>query len=112
LNTYKPHGSIFKYIKRHVPLKKVVSWLKRGQIVPFLREKRPFKKSTQKYNAASGIIAGELLTDPNSAAWKLPPKVLKLGRRDVIMSRIQIGLGGADPNTGDHWVWCTDSLVY
>jgi hypothetical protein len=41
-------------------LKDVESWLKRGQIVPFLREKRPRKKYTPKYNAASGIIAGEL----------------------------------------------------
>jgi hypothetical protein len=31
-----------------VHLKKVVSWLKRGQYVPFLREKRPFKKRTPK----------------------------------------------------------------
>jgi hypothetical protein len=62
LNTYKRSGSIFNYIKRHVPVKKVVSWLKRGQYVPFLREKRPFKKRNPKYNAASGIIAGELLT--------------------------------------------------
>jgi hypothetical protein len=45
-----------------VSLKELESGLIRGQIVPFLREKRPFKKSTQKYNAASGIIAGELLT--------------------------------------------------
>jgi hypothetical protein len=29
--------------------------------VQFLREKCPFKKMTPKYNAASGIIAGELL---------------------------------------------------
>jgi hypothetical protein len=44
-----------------VLLKKVVSWLKRGQKVPFLREICPLKKMTPKYNAASGIIAGELL---------------------------------------------------
>jgi hypothetical protein len=43
-------------------LKDVESWLKTGQIVPFLREKRPRKKYTPKYNAASGIIAGELLS--------------------------------------------------
>jgi hypothetical protein len=43
-------------------LKDVESWLKRGQIAPFFREKRPRKKYATKYNAASGIIAGELLT--------------------------------------------------
>jgi hypothetical protein len=58
---YIHHGSIFKYIKRHVSLKELELGLIRGQIVPFLREKRPFKKSTKNYNAASGIIAGELL---------------------------------------------------
>jgi hypothetical protein len=42
-------------------LKELVSWLIRGQIVPFLREKCPRKKYAPKYNAASGIIAGELL---------------------------------------------------
>jgi hypothetical protein len=35
--------------------------LKRGQKVPFLREILPLKKMTPKHNAASGIIAGELL---------------------------------------------------
>jgi hypothetical protein len=44
-----------------VLLKKVVSWLKRGQKGPFLREICPLKKMTPKYDAASGIIAGELL---------------------------------------------------
>jgi hypothetical protein len=34
---------------------------KRGKIVQFLREICPRKKCTPKYNAASGIIAGELL---------------------------------------------------
>jgi hypothetical protein len=28
----------FEYIRRHVSLKELVSWLKRGQIVQFLRE--------------------------------------------------------------------------
>jgi hypothetical protein len=42
-------------------LKELVSWLKGGQIVQFLREICPRKKCTPKYNAASGIIAGELL---------------------------------------------------
>jgi hypothetical protein len=36
---------------------------KKGAISPILREKRPFKKSTPKYDAASGIIAGELLSN-------------------------------------------------
>jgi hypothetical protein len=45
-----------------VSLKELVSWLKRGQKVPFLRDICPLKKMTPKYNAASGIIAGELLT--------------------------------------------------
>jgi hypothetical protein len=44
-----------------VLLKKVVLWLKRGQKGPFLREICPLKKMTPKHNAASGIIAGELL---------------------------------------------------
>jgi hypothetical protein len=81
LNTYKPHGRIFKYIKRHLPLKKVVSWLKRGQIVPFLREKRPFKKLTQKHNAASGIIAGELLRRNDQHALFLSIGSIKLAGR-------------------------------
>jgi hypothetical protein len=46
-----------------VLLKKVVLWLKRGQKGPFLREICPLKKMTPKYDAASGIIAGELLID-------------------------------------------------
>jgi hypothetical protein len=32
-----------------VPLKKVVSWLKRGLYVPFLREKRSFKKDPKRW---------------------------------------------------------------
>jgi hypothetical protein len=44
-------------------LKELESGLIRGQIVAFLREKRPFKKSTPKSNADSGIIAGELLSE-------------------------------------------------
>jgi hypothetical protein len=43
-------------------LKDVESWLKRGQYVRFLRELCPRKNIPPKYNAASGIIAGELLT--------------------------------------------------
>jgi hypothetical protein len=34
---------------------------RKGGKVPFLREICPLKKMTPKYNAASGIIAGELL---------------------------------------------------
>jgi hypothetical protein len=44
-------------------LKELVSWLERGQKVPFLREICPLKNMTPKYNAASGIIAGELLKE-------------------------------------------------
>jgi hypothetical protein len=58
---FKPSGSTFNIIRWHVLLKKVVSWLERGQKAPFLREICPLKKTTPKYNAASGIIAGELL---------------------------------------------------
>jgi hypothetical protein len=43
-----------------VCLKDVVSWLKRGQKVPFLREKRPFKKVTPKVGANIGAITGIL----------------------------------------------------
>jgi hypothetical protein len=48
-----------------VSLKKVVSWLKGGQKGPFLREICPLEKMTPKYDAASGIIAGELLKVQN-----------------------------------------------
>jgi hypothetical protein len=74
LNTYKHHGSTFILRIKHVSLKELESWLIRGQIVPFLREKRPFKKSTPKSNATSGIIAGELLN-----GIKLPVLVLSIG---------------------------------
>jgi hypothetical protein len=49
-------------MRRHVSLKELVSWLKRGQYVRFLREICPRKNITPIYNAAGGIIAGELLT--------------------------------------------------
>jgi hypothetical protein len=49
-------------------LKDVESWLKRGQYVRFLRELCPQKNIPPKYNAASGIIAGELLTKPSKAS--------------------------------------------
>jgi hypothetical protein len=44
-----------------VSLKELVSWLTSGQYVRFLREICPRKNIPPKYNAASGIIAGELL---------------------------------------------------
>jgi hypothetical protein len=44
---YQPSGSTFNLIIRHVPLKELVSWLKRGQFVQFLREIRPRKKGPQ-----------------------------------------------------------------
>jgi hypothetical protein len=52
-----------------VYLKELVSWLIRGKIVPFLREICPRKKYTPKYNAASGIIAGELLIKAKVALY-------------------------------------------
>jgi hypothetical protein len=63
LNTYKPLGSTIYLIRKHVYLKEVVLWLKRGQKVPFLREKRPFKKVTPKVGANIGAITGILLID-------------------------------------------------
>jgi hypothetical protein len=44
-----------------VPLKDVISCLNITLWVQFLREIYPFKKTTPKYNAASGTIAGILL---------------------------------------------------
>jgi hypothetical protein len=38
-------------------LKELVLWLKRGHIVPFLREKRPFKKMTPFFCPVNGAIA-------------------------------------------------------
>jgi hypothetical protein len=87
LNTYKHHGSTFILIIKHVSLKELESWLIRGQIVPSLREKRPFKKSTPKSNAASGIIAGELLIiETNSwkirgVSWESNPALVKASGR-------------------------------
>jgi hypothetical protein len=46
-----------------VSLKELESSLIRGKIVPFLREICPRKNIPPKYNAASGILAGELLRD-------------------------------------------------
>jgi hypothetical protein len=49
LSTYiKATFASIKYVRRHMFLKELVSWLKKGQIVPFLREKRPFRKVTPK----------------------------------------------------------------
>jgi hypothetical protein len=42
-------------------LKDVVSWLKRGQRVPFLREKHPFSKVTPKFGTNIGAITGIVL---------------------------------------------------
>jgi hypothetical protein len=42
-------------------LKELVSWLKRGQYVRFFREICPRKNIPPEYNAASRIIAGELI---------------------------------------------------
>jgi hypothetical protein len=44
-----------------MPLKELVLCLNRTLWGQFLREICPLKKMTTKYNAASGIIAGELL---------------------------------------------------
>jgi hypothetical protein len=62
LNIYKPLGSTFNLLKKHVSLKELVSWLKRGQNVPFLREKCPFEKLTPKVGANIGAIIGILLS--------------------------------------------------
>jgi uncharacterized protein YerC len=42
-------------------LKELESWLQRGQHVPFLREKRPFKKRTPKDGRNITAIARKLL---------------------------------------------------
>jgi hypothetical protein len=42
-------------------LKELELWLERGQIVPFLREKRPRKKCTPNIGADIGAITGILL---------------------------------------------------
>jgi hypothetical protein len=47
-------------------LKDVESWLKRGAICPTFEEVMPPKKMTPKYDAASSIIAGELLIETKS----------------------------------------------
>jgi hypothetical protein len=52
-----------------VSLKKLESWPERGQIVPFLREKRPRKKCTPNIGADIGAITGILLITSNQ--WKV-----------------------------------------
>jgi hypothetical protein len=63
LNIYKPPRSTFNIIGRHVPLKDVESWLKRGQYVRFLREICPRKKRTTKDGRYMTAIAQILLRD-------------------------------------------------
>jgi hypothetical protein len=60
---YKATFASFNLIRRYVPLKELVSWLKKGAICPIFEGDMPPKKRTSKYNAASGIIAGELLRE-------------------------------------------------
>jgi hypothetical protein len=43
-------------------LKELESWLERGKIVPFLREKRPQEKCTPNIGADIGAITGILLS--------------------------------------------------
>jgi hypothetical protein len=65
-------------------LKQLESWLERGQIVPFLREKRPRKKFTPNIGADISAITGILLTkissppNRNETAMAVPsPRVLE-----------------------------------
>jgi hypothetical protein len=51
----------FQPNKKARALEKFVSWLKKGQNVPFLREICPFKKRTPESGAVNGIITGILL---------------------------------------------------
>jgi hypothetical protein len=69
---YKPSGSTFNLIRRHVSLNGVVSCINRTLWGQFLREIWPLKKVTTKYNAASGIIAGELLSTDLVPSWLFP----------------------------------------
>jgi hypothetical protein len=54
----------FSLNKKTRVLERVCIVAKKGAIGPILREICPLKKMTPKYDAASGIIAGELLTGP------------------------------------------------
>jgi hypothetical protein len=60
--SYKAAFAYLHLIRKHVLLKGLVSCLNRSLLGQFLREICPFKIYSPKYNAASGIIAGELLT--------------------------------------------------
>jgi hypothetical protein len=48
-------------VRKHVPLKELESWLKRGQYVRFLRDICPPKKCTPNIGANIGAITGILL---------------------------------------------------
>jgi hypothetical protein len=61
LNTYKPPGSTFNFIRKHVSLKELESWLKRGQYVRFLREICPRKNIPPKDDHYMTAIAWKLL---------------------------------------------------
>jgi hypothetical protein len=52
---YKANGTSFKFIKRHVPLKELVSWLSRSLWGQFLREICPRKKFTPNSGIYNGI---------------------------------------------------------
>jgi hypothetical protein len=58
---YKAAFAHFHLIRRHVYLKELVSWLKRGQYVRFLREICPLKKRTPFFCPVNGAIAWKLL---------------------------------------------------
>jgi hypothetical protein len=55
-------------------LKELVLRLNRTLCGQFLREICPLKKMTPRYNAASGIIAGELLTVMSLFCFNTRPK--------------------------------------
>jgi hypothetical protein len=56
-------------------LKELESWLERGQIVPFLREKRPRKKCTPNIGADIEAVTGILLTYTKLAMATIEYKV-------------------------------------
>jgi hypothetical protein len=61
LNTYKPPGSTFNLIRRHMFLKELVSWLKGGKSSNFLGKYAPEKKCTPKSGRNITAIARKLL---------------------------------------------------
>jgi hypothetical protein len=63
----------FQPVRKHVRLKEAVLCLNITFWVQFLREKRPFKNRSPKYNAASSIKAGELLRDYTIRAHHIDP---------------------------------------